>query len=102
MSRLNLVGIILVVGAIVLVGFQGLSTLITEQGGVSSVEGGWSSLTIAQIIEKIAGPDVVSSISSIAFLWIGPILNYVITAPLFIVMVALGVFCFILNAIFKE
>jgi hypothetical protein len=89
MSRLNLLGIVLCVGAGCIVLFESISAMMT----VGEIVIRMSS------VAELAGQARLAWIDRVPALWIQSGLNYLVALPAWLVVLALGILCFIIAGI---
>ena len=94
MSKLTLLGLALCLGGLLMVGFQKLSTIMNtlSSGVVQEVT----------IIKNLVDPDNLSWINNISVGFVKNAANYIITMPLYILLICLGVICLIAKYFFKD
>ena len=94
MSKLTLLGLVFCLGGLLTVGFQKLSTLMNTLSSGAVQE--------ATTIKKLVGPDNLSWINNISVDFIKNAADYIITMPLYILLLCLGVICLIATYFFKD
>ena len=88
MGKYTILGCICWLGSFVLLGFQGISSVMSTDKVV------WKSLNLLDV----AGSDKFTWIDGISIGFVQNSVDYVVTMPLFALLLALGVIFFILNA----
>ncbi len=91
MTKLNILGLISLIGGALLIGFQGLATFMEQ-------EGGWNSLNLMDVF----GEESFNWIDSIPVLYIKGAANYIASMPLFILLFCIAALFFIFNMILKD
>ena len=94
MSKLTLLGLALCLGGLLMVGFQKLSTLMGTLSTGTAQE--------ATTIKKLVDPDNLSWINNISVDFVKNAADYLITMPLYILLLCLGVICLIATYFFKD
>ena len=94
MSKLTLLGLALCLSGLLTVGFQKLSTLM---GALST-----GAVKEAVTIKKIVDPDNLSWINNISVDFVKTTADYIITMPLYILLICLGVICLMAKSCFKD
>jgi hypothetical protein len=94
MPKLTLLGLSLCLGGLLTVGFQKLSTLMNtlSTGGVQE----------ATTIKKLVDPDHLNWINNISVDFVKTAADYIITMPLYILLISLGVICLMFKYCFKD
>jgi len=94
MSKLTLLGLALCLGGLLTVGFQKLSTLMgtLNTGAVQE----------ATTIKKLVDPDHLNWINNISVGFVKTAADYIITMPLYILLICLGVICLMAKSCFKD
>lgn len=91
MSKLNILGLISLIGGALLIGFQGLATFMGQ-------EGGWKSLNLMDVF----GEESFNWIDSISVLYVKGAANYIAAMPLFILLFCIAALFFIFNMFLKD
>ena len=94
MSKLTLLGLALCLGGLLTVGFQKLSTLMGTLSTGAAQE--------ATTIKKLVDPDHLNWINNISVDFAKNAADYIITMPLYILLLCLGVICLIAKYFFKD
>lgn len=94
MSKLTIFGLSLCLGGLLIIGFQKLSTLM----GTFSIGEIKGAITIKKMIE----PCNLSWINDISINFIKNATDYIITMPLYIIFLSLGIICLIATSFFKN
>ena len=94
MSKLTLMGLALCLSGLLMVGFQKLSTLMGTLSSGASQE--------ATTIQKLVDPDKLSWIDDLSVDFVKNAADYIITMPLYILLICLGVICLIAKYFFKD
>jgi len=89
MNKLNLAGFLSLVASIGTLVYQGVASMMYE--------GVWKTLTLANSIDE----KNLAFINGISTQFIQNAANYIIQAPLYILFICIGVFCFILGMFVK-
>ncbi len=103
MSKLNILGLISLIGGGLLLGFQGLATFMSAGTGMGAGTGvgqetAWKSLNLMDIF----GEASFNWIDSISTLYVKAAANYVATMPLFILFFCFAALFFIMNMFFRD
>ncbi len=91
MSKLTIIGVISWLGALILLGFQGISTIMKTEGK------GWDNLSITDM----ATPENMEWVNDISWTLLHQGVDYIVTMPLFLLLFCIGLFFFIVNAFVK-
>ncbi len=91
MTKLNILGLISLIGGALLIGFQGLGTFMGQ-------ESGWKSLNLMDVF----GEESFNWIDSISVFYVKEAANYIAAMPLFILFFCLAALFFIFNMILKD
>ncbi len=91
MSKLTILGVISWLGALLLLGFQALATLMKTEGK------GWDNLSITDL----ATPENMGWVNDITWTLPHQAINYIVTMPLFLLLFCIGLILFIINAFTK-
>ncbi|MCP4689597.1 MAG: hypothetical protein GY859_16205 [Desulfobacterales bacterium] len=91
MNKLTILGVISCLGALLLLGFQAIATLMKTEGK------GWDNLSITDI----ANPDYLMWVGDIPWALLHQAVQYIITMPLFLLLFCIGGIFFIINAFTK-
>ncbi len=94
MSKLTLLGLALCLGGLLTVGFQKLSTLM---GTLST-----GAVQEATTIKKLVDLDHLNWINNISVGFVKTAADYIITMPLYILLICLGVICLMAKSCFKD
>ena len=94
MPKLTLMGLALCLSGLLTVGFRKLSTLMGTLSSGASQE--------ATTIKKLVDPDKLSWINNISVDFAKNAADYIITMPLYILLICLGVMCLIAKYFFKD
>jgi hypothetical protein len=89
MSKYYLVGGILCICGLVLVGFQAISSMMTPGEIV------WKSLSLVDVVN----PAYLKWVQSISWNGLQKIVHYIITMPLYLLLLATGIFSFIVGGL---
>lgn len=97
MNKFTVVGFGAFIGGAVILGFQTIYTLMQTEGGpLMHAKGGWKQMSLVDIFNAKS----FDWIDSLSWQTLQHVANYVVTMPLFLLLFAIGVLAFILNAIF--
>ncbi len=88
MNKLTILGLLLWIVSGVLVGFQALSTLMQTGNSYQ-----WNNLSMGDVIDA----QYLSWVDTISFHYLQQAIEYIINMPMFLLFIALGVICFIIN-----
>jgi hypothetical protein len=91
MSKLNILGLISLLGGVLLIGFQGLATFMGQ-------EGGWKGLNLMDVF----GEESFNWIDSIPVLYVKGAANYIAAMPLFILLFCIAALFFIFKMFLKD
>lgn len=94
MSKLTLLGLALCLSGLLTVGFQKLSTLMGTLSSGAAQE--------ATTIKKLVDPDKLNWINNISVDFAKNAADYIITMPLYILLICLGVMCLAAKYFFKD
>ena len=92
MSGLTKLGILFFIAAIVVLGYQGVSTLMGQTGAADDFV--WKDLSLADAL----GGFNLESLDSFSFWGIQGFMQYLLEAPLFIWLFGLSFLCFFIHA----
>lgn len=95
MSKLTIAGLVSLLASGVILGFQTISSLM-DPSATSIAKGKtvWKSLSLADSI----GPEYFEWIDSITWTSIQSIANYIVDMPLYLLLLCIGILCFVINA----
>ncbi len=91
MSKLTIIGVLSWLGALILLGFQAIATLMKTEGK------GWDNLSITDMVT----PDNLTWVNDISWTLLHQAVHYIVTMPLFLLLFCIGVLLFIINAFTK-
>lgn len=91
MSKWSISGLLFCLGGLLLVGFQGLSSLTGQ-------EGGWQSLCLYDVVS----PEKMEWIDKFTWLGIDRAADYIAAAPLFILLLVIGGILLIISGFIKN
>ncbi len=94
MSKLTLLGLALCLGGLLTVGFRKLSTLMGTLSAGTAKE--------AVTIKKLADPDALSWINNLPIDFLKNGADYIITMPLYLLLLSLGVICLASKYFFRD
>ena len=90
MNKITIVGIACWLFSLLLLGFQGISSLMGTEGNV------WKNLSLVDMI-----PSGFNWVNTISSPMVYDAIVYIITMPAFMLFIAIGLFFFIINAFIK-
>ncbi len=95
MSKFTIAGLVSCLASGIILGFQTISTLM-EPSAASITKGktSWQNLTLADSI----GPEYFEWIDTISWTSLQSIADYIVDMPLFILLLCIGILCFVINA----
>ncbi len=91
MSKLTIIGVLSWLGALILLGFQAIATVMKTEGK------GWDNLSIMDMVD----PNNMEWVNDISWTLLHQAVDYVVTMPLFLLLFCIGILFFIVNAFTK-
>ncbi len=91
MSKLTIAGVISWLGALLLLGFQAISTVMKTEGK------GWDNVSITDMVTA----DNLTWVNDISWALLHQTVHYLVTMPLFLLLFCIGLLLFIINAFTK-
>ncbi len=95
MSKFTIAGLVSCLASAIILGFQTISTLMDPSAAsITKGKTAWNNLTLADSI----GPEYFEWIDTISWTSIQSIANYIVDMPLYILLLCIGILCFVINA----
>lgn len=95
MSKLTIAGLVSLLASGIILGFQAISSLMDPSAtSIAKGKTAWKSLTLANSI----GPEYFEWIDSITWTSIQSIANYIVDMQLYLLLLCIGILCFVINA----
>ena len=95
MSKFTIAGLVSCLASGIILGFQTISTLMNPSAAsITKGKTAWKNLTLADSI----GPEYFEWIDTISWTSIQSIADYIVDMPLYILLLCIGILCFLINA----
>jgi len=95
MSKFTIVGLVSCLASGIILGFQAIATLMDPSASsISKGETAWKNLTLVDSI----GQEYFEWIDTISWVSIQSIADYIVSMPLYILLLCIGILCFLINA----
>jgi hypothetical protein len=95
MSKFTIAGLVSCLASGIILGFQTISSLMDPSAtSITKGKTAWKNLTLADSI----GPEHFEWIDTISWTSIQSIADYIVDMPLYILLLCIGILCFVINA----
>jgi hypothetical protein len=95
MSKFTIAGLVSCLASGIILGFQTISTLMDPSAAsITKGKTAWKNLTLVDSI----GPEYFEWIDTISWTSIQSIADYIVDMPLYILLLCIGILCFVINA----